>query len=149
MVRIILGAASWGALGIALWTKDLRWAAASCGFGTFWWFSDFFGSRIFRPFGGLVLQVFRGGPGRPVLDQRTIHDAMSELEIQVLDQATSREVQIQAALRLSDLYRVINQDEVRAEAVMNLVRGRFPDAVELTKIPRMHADKHGSAPDKP
>jgi hypothetical protein len=140
VVRVFLGTATWGSLGLGLLTRDVRWFMTAGALGTIWWLADFLWNRIMTPLGGFLAQAARGEgalpPPGPLL---SVEDTVRLLEAHI-EGDSSRHVQIQAALRLADLYRAAYHDNVRALEIIERVRTRFPDAKELAN--RDQSDAH-------
>jgi hypothetical protein len=112
------------------------WAIAAA-VGTAWWASDLLAEYLFRPFGEWMTDVFMsGGVGvddsasRPKLD-----DLIRLLESHIA-RGTSQQVDINAAIRLEEIYRTVKKDPARARAVMEIVRTRYPEAPELMRHER-------------
>jgi hypothetical protein len=130
--RTSLAIATWVSLAIGLVVKDVRWMVASGAFGTLWWTADIVVAWVLEPLaqflGGRFLEGEADSPS--VETEHNLENTTRLLEHHIEGNA-ARHVQIQAALRLADLYRVLDGDEVRSRAVLDLVRSRFPDAEEL------------------
>jgi hypothetical protein len=136
IIRMFLGTATWGSVGLAILTRDARWFVASGAFGTIWWTADSIVKWVVDPLGDFVGRLLRGDIDMPPATSKlTVDDTVRLLESHIEGEAT-RSVQIQAAMRLSDLYRVVYKDEIRARAVLDRVRSRFPDAAELKDVSR-------------
>ncbi len=133
--RSTLALSTWGSLGIGAWTGDVRWFVASGAFGTLWWTADSLVEWAIRPLVDLLGQVIQGSV-RTSSSQvgPSLEDTVSRLEAHI-DNNAARAVQIQAALKLSDIYRAVYKDAVRAQAILALARTRFPDAPELPAPP--------------
>jgi hypothetical protein len=131
VIRMFLGTATWVSVGLGLLTRDVRWFVTAGALGTIWWLADFLWNRVVTPFGEFLEQVARGEidppPASAVL---SVEDTVRLLEDHINGDA-SRQVQIQAALRLADLYRAAYHDNARAVDVIRRVKNRFPDAEEL------------------
>jgi hypothetical protein len=130
VVRVFLGTATWGSLGLGLLTRDARWFVTAGALGTIWWLADFLWNRIIAPFGGFLAQVARGEVDQSPASTLSVEDTVRLLEAHIEGDA-SRHVQIQAAIRLADIYRAAYHDNARAIEVIRRVKGRFPDAEEL------------------
>jgi hypothetical protein len=107
-------------------------AAAAC--GAVWWAWDLIQEHLVQPLGGwLTTTLLAGGAGiddaatRPKLD-----DLIRLLERHIV-QGTSRQVDINAAIRLEEIYRTVKKDPERARAVIETVRARYPGAPELAR----------------
>lgn len=133
IVRRVFGGATivFGAIGLLL-RDDPRWFAASGACGALWLAWDVLRDHVLAPFGEWVHHALSGGiTGGPAPNTRpTLEDTIRLLESHIAGEA-SRGVQINAAIRLEEIYRLIKKDEAKARDVIERVRGRFPDAVEL------------------
>ncbi len=136
-VRVIFGTATvvFALLGFIVGEGSGRLFAASAAFGAVWFGWDLLLDHLFRPLGGwasrLLTEGTTGGGGfsaRPSLD-----DTVRLLE-RHLARPTSRQVDINAAIRLEEIYRVVKQDPARAREVIRVVRERYPDAPELQRF---------------
>lgn len=134
LVRSVFGIATilFAAIGFLI-GNDPRWFAASGALGIIWTLWGWGHDHILRPLSdwmvrglGDVGQMKVGGL-RPTLD-----DTIRLLESHLRGTA-SREVQIQAAIRLEEIYRTIRKDPVRAAEVLARVRARYPEAPELER----------------
>lgn len=136
IVRAAFGIATivFAVIGFVL-GSDPRWFAASGAFGLIWTLWGWAYDHILNPFGewlaragaGDVGQI-RSGSLRPTLDD-TIRLLESHLE-----GGAARDVQIQAAIRLEEIYRTIKKDPVRAAEVIARVRALYPEAPELERL---------------
>lgn len=133
IVRAGLGAATvlFAVIGTVL-GGDLRWYGASGLVGTMWWLWDFLSERVFQPLGASLARLFFEGGDLPSSRASSAEDIIQRLEAR-LDQVISRESDVQAALRLADLYRVVRDDDLRARAVVEMMKARYPDSPELRK----------------
>ena len=132
IIRRSLGVATLVSAALAFAGVDRRWFAASAVFGATWWAWDTLAEYVFVPLAGLAARILEGGIDLPPPEVRpTLQDTVRLLHHHI-EQHASREVQIQAALRLVDIYRGVYKDEDRAREVIALVRQRFPDAGELS-----------------
>jgi len=111
--------------------------AAAVGCGAVWWAWDLLTAYVVRPLGCWMSQMILGGGlgiddagSRPKLD-----DLIRLLESH-LAHSTSRQVDINAALRLAEIYRTVKKDPDRAQAVLEIVRARYPGAPELARHER-------------
>ncbi len=132
VIRAFLGIATWGSLALALLTKDLRWFVASGAFGTTWWTLDMLIKWLLAPLGDFFARFFRGDLDLPPANIRPTADETVRFLEHHIEQNAGREVQIQAALRLADIYRALYRDGDRARAMLELVKSRFPDAEETS-----------------
>ncbi|HTT68886.1 MAG TPA: hypothetical protein VMF70_12745 [Gemmatimonadales bacterium] len=110
---------------------DGRWLAASGAFGIAWWAWDFVWESVLGPLGGLATGVLGGSAAVEDPPDLTLDDTIRLLESHLAADGVPRHVQIQSALRLSEIYRLSRNDPARADAVLQRVRERWPDAPEL------------------
>lgn len=133
VVRRIFGGATivFGAIGLLL-RDDVRWFAASGACGALWLGWDVLRDHVLAPFGDWVHHALSGGlaDGPPPNTRPTLDDTIRLLESHIAGDA-SRAVQINAAIRLEEIYRLVKKDAAKARDVIKRVRGRFPDAAEL------------------
>ena len=61
----------------------------------------------------------------------TLDDEIADLEMRLADPTLAAEHEIPAALRLAEIYRKYRHDSRRAEALVDRVRAKYPDAPEL------------------
>lgn len=138
IVRVIFGTATFLFLGAALVVRsDPRLYAASAVFGTVWWLWDLLVEYVVEPLGQWVVRELLGGgigatPSglRPDLD-----DTIRFLEAH-LARGAGRHVDINAAIRLEEIYRLAKKDTAQARRVIEVVRERYPDAPELRRYER-------------
>ena len=109
---------------------DVGWYAASGLMGTMWWLWDFFVEWLFAPIGAALARLFLEGGDMP--PKRDPEDTAQWLEAR-LEQTVTRQSDIQAALRLADLYRVMHDDPVRARAVVEMMKTRYPRDADLAR----------------
>ena len=128
--RTFLGAATVLTALLGL-TGDARWFAASGAFGTVWWAWDFLSDSVFGPLVSWLLGILTGSATVEEPPDLTLDDTIRLLEDHLTADGVTRHVQIQAALRLSEIYRLNQKDPVKAKAVIERVRARWPDAPEL------------------
>lgn len=137
VVRTVFAAATIGSalIGFAI-RGDPRWFVASGAFGFIWLVWDLLSDHVLAPLGDWIHRMWAGGVGtlgsgalRPTLDD-TIRLLESHLE-----KGASRPVQIQAAIRLEEIYRTIRKDPDAARRVIGLVKERFPEASSLFTNP--------------
>ena len=128
--RATVGGGTWAAIVLGLVTHDKRWFAASALLGAMWFAADSLVARIFDPLMQFLLGWFQGDEDLPVELRPTVDDTIRLLEHHIENHA-HRHVQIQAALRLADIYRAVYRDQDKAALVLEKVRMRFPDAAEL------------------
>jgi len=132
--RAVLGTATVLFLVIALLLRDdPRWYVAAGTAGVFWTLWDLVWSHVLAPLGRWIVQAFSGGLAGPPPNVRpTLEDTIRLLESHVAGKA-ARGVQLQAAIRLEEIYRMVKKDPGRARDVIRRMRDRFPDAVELRR----------------
>lgn len=120
-----------GVLGLLLGEGRLLVAAGL--FGTLWTLWDVIWGRVVGPFGTWAFRALSEGPDAPpAADRPTLDDTIRLLESH-LEHRAGRHVEIQAALRLEEIYRTVRKDPARARAVLGRVRARYPDAPELER----------------
>jgi hypothetical protein len=107
-------------------------AAGAC--ATMWWAWDFLVEFVFEPIEDFVHYLLQGGAAqndrsglRPSLD-----DTVRLLENHIAN-PTSAKVDINAAIRLEEIYRTAKKDPAKAQEVLRTVRARYPDAPELQR----------------
>lgn len=110
---------------------DKRWLAASGAFGVAWWGWDFVWENVLGPLGGLVTGILGGSVEVEDPPDLTLDDTVRLLESHLASDGVPRHVQIQSALRLAEIYRLGRHDPAKADAVLQRVRERWPDAPEL------------------
>lgn len=134
VVRIVFAAATviFGAAGLAM--RDAKLLAASAAFGVLWTAWDLLWDRVLGPaLEWAVRALVEGvGDGPPPDVRPTLDDTIRLLESH-LNRGAARHVQIQAAIRLEEIYRTVRKDPGRARAVIERARRRFPDAEELRR----------------
>jgi len=128
--RTTVSGGTWAAIMLGFVTHDKRWFAASALLGAMWFAADSLTARIFSPLMEFLLGWFQGDKDLPVEVRPTADDTIRLLEHHIENNA-DRHVQIQAALRLADIYRAVYRDHDKAALVLERVRARFPDAPEL------------------
>jgi hypothetical protein len=118
-------------------------AAAAC--GTAWWAWDLLAVHVFGPFGDWVEDALLGG-GIGVSDEsmRLSLDELVAMLERHLAHPTSKQVDLNAAIRLEEIYRTVKKDPDAARRVVQIVRDRYPDAPELASLGE--GDGHGDAP---
>ena len=115
---------------------DARWFAASGAFGIAWWAWDFLWDSVVGPMGGWFTGMLTGTSTVEEPPDLTLDDTVRLLESHLAADGTTRHVQIQSALRLAEIYRLNQKDEAKAQAVIQRVRERWPDAKELEVFER-------------
>jgi hypothetical protein len=140
--RTIFGSATIGSGLVALLLRDdARWFAAAGVFGLLWWSWDLLLDHVFVPLGEWMAQVFTSGVAQGAAPnvRPTLEDTIRLLEGHIRKRA-SRQVEINAAVRLEEIYRTVKRDPERARDVIARVRERYPDARELE---RYRSDESG------
>jgi hypothetical protein len=135
-VRGIFGTATVLTFLVALLVReDPRWFVISGTCATVWWAWDLLMEHVFVPIGDWFMSVLTGGAltSPPPGARPTMEDTIRLLESH-LEHGASRKVDINAALRLEEIYRTVKQDPERARRVVELVLERYPDAEELAKF---------------
>ena len=135
IVRLVFGTATVALLIVAIAVRtEPRLFAAAAGCGAIWWAWDLLIEHVVEPLGGWITGTFMGGgvgvddtASRPKLD-----DLIRLLESHIAH-GTSRQVDINAAIRLEEIYRTVKKDPSRARAVIETMRARYPDAPELDR----------------
>jgi hypothetical protein len=132
--RAILGTATVLFFVMALVVRDdPRWYVAAGAAGIFWTLWDLVWGHLLAPLGHWIVLAFSGGLGGPPPNVRpTLEDTIRLLESHITANA-ARRVQLQAAIRLEEIYRTVKNDPGRARDVIRRVRERFPDAWELDR----------------
>jgi hypothetical protein len=115
---------------------DARWFAASGAFGTAWWAWDFLWDNVVGPLGGWFTGMLTGSATVEDPPDLTLDDTIRLLESHLAADGVTRHVQIQSALRLAEIYRLNRKEPEKAEAVLERVRARWPDAPELKVFQR-------------
>jgi hypothetical protein len=138
VVRVVLGVATIALLIFAFGVRNsLQLWAIAAAVGTAWWASDLLTEYVFRPFGEWVTDVFMsGGVGVDDAASRPKLDDLIRLLEGHIARGTSQKVDINAAIRLEEIYRTVKKDPARAKAVMEIVRTRYPNAPELMRHER-------------
>lgn len=126
IVRAVVGLATVVLFVIAIAVEqDMGLFAAAAGLGAVWWGWDLLTTYVVRPLGDWTTQTLLGG-GLGIDDDASrpkLEDLIRLLESH-LAHSTSRQVDINAALRLAEIYRTAKKDPERAEAVLEIVRDR-------------------------
>ncbi|HXY70616.1 MAG TPA: hypothetical protein VEH62_14305 [Gemmatimonadales bacterium] len=115
---------------------DHRMLALSGACGTVWWGWDFLWDNVVGPLGGLFTGMLTGSVTVEEPPDLTIDDTVRLLESHLAADGVPRHVQIQSALRLAEIYRLGRNDPAKADAVLQRVRERWPDAPELKAAPK-------------
>jgi hypothetical protein len=136
VVRSLLGGATVVSLVFGWWLGgDARILALSSALGTVWLAWDLLTDYVIGPVAGFLGQVLSGQVGVQPSDatRPSLEDTIRLLENHI-DHHASRHVQVNAALRLAEIYRTVKHDPERAHQVVERVRARFPDATELKRV---------------
>ncbi len=135
VVRLIFGTATIVLLVAAFLVRsDPRLFVASAACGVMWWAWDLLVEYVATPLGDWVsMQLLGGGIGTLPLQARpNLEDVIRLLE-GYLQRGASRKVDINAAIRLEEIYRTVKKDPARARAAIRLAKERYPDAPELAR----------------
>lgn len=146
LVRTVLGVVTVVLLVCAFGVRNSiqLWAIAAA-VGTAWWASDLLTEHVFRPFGEWMTDVFMsGGVGIDDAASRPKLDDLIRLLESHIARGTSQKVDINAAIRLEEIYRTVKKDPARAKAVMEIVRTRYPNAPELMRHERASRELLGA-----
>jgi hypothetical protein len=134
VVRSLLAVAAVGFGGVGLIGGDERLLVAAGAFGIIWTIWDLMWERVLGPATDWLTRALTEGVSGPPVDTRpTLDDTIRLLESH-LARDTARSVQIQAAVRLEEIYRTVKKDPERAREVIQRVRERYPDAEELERF---------------
>lgn len=118
-------------IGVA--TGDARWYLASGLGGTLWWLWDFVADYVFAPIGELFFRVLQGDSDLPPANVRPTGEETIGLLEERVERTVSAESDVHAALQLADLYRAFQKDPMRARAVIEMMRARYPDDTALQR----------------
>jgi hypothetical protein len=136
VVRVVLGTATVALLVLAVAVgREPRLFAAAAIFGTVWWSWDLLMKHVFEPLADWMLGTVVGsglGPSDPTL--RPTLDELIVLLERHLERPTSQKVDINAAIRLEEIYRTVRPDPAAARRVIATVRARYPGAPELARF---------------
>ena len=136
VVRGVFAAATVLCLVLGLGLQSAKLLAAGGAFGLIWTLWDVLWSRVLGPGGGWVARVLTEGVGEtPAATRPTLDDTIRLLENH-LAHGADRHVEIQAAIRLEEIYRTIRKDPARAREILEMVRRKYPDAEELKRHDR-------------
>jgi hypothetical protein len=134
-VRRIFGTATivFAGVGFAV-GDDPRWFVASGMCGVLWWSWDLLLEYVVTPVGDWISgQLIGGGLMGSSAGMRPNLEEMIGLLEGHLRRGTSRKVDINAAVRLEEIYRTVKKDPGRAREVIRIARERYPDAAELAR----------------
>jgi hypothetical protein len=100
-----------------------------------WWGWDLLLEHILLPIGDWLMSVFSGGAltSPPGGARPTLEDTIRFLEGH-LERGASPRVEINAAIRLEEIYRTVKKDPERARRVVDLVLERYPNAPKLKRF---------------
>jgi hypothetical protein len=136
VVRVVLGTATIALLVLAFVAgRQARLFAAAAAFGTIWWTWDFLMAHVFLPLGDWMMGTVVGGGLGP--SDATIRPTLDELVALLerhLERPTSQKVDINAAIRLEEIYRTVRPNPEAARRVIATVCERYPDAPELARF---------------
>ena len=147
IVRAALAAATigFGALGLMMGAPRMLMAAGA--FGIMWTLWDIIWDRVFAPFGDWATRMLTEGsvgvaqtPTRPNL-QDTIRLLENHLE-----HGASRSVEIQAAIRLEEIYRTVRKQPEKARDVVKRISAKYPDAMELERLLKAGGSRRTDGP---
>jgi hypothetical protein len=138
VIRLLFGTATVALLVFAFAVReDARLFAAAAVCGTIWWVWDLLTAHVFQPLGDWVTQtVVGGGLGETDGSTRPGLDDLVRLLESHLERGASRHVDINAAIRLEEIYRVVRKDPESARRVVEIALRRYPDAAELERFRR-------------
>ena len=144
VIRGFFGTATIGSLLIALLIGDARWYAISAACGLVWWAWDLLLEYFLVPLGDWFMGIVTGGVTDQSASQTrlTLEDTIRLLENH-LQHHTAPKVDINAAIRLEEIYRTVKKDPERARRVIEIVLERYPDAPELERYRRTVQDGGG------
>lgn len=123
---------AFGLIGLAI-RGDARWFAASGIFGAIWWAWDLLAAHVFAPLSDWAFRALSGDALGPPPNVRPTLDETIRLLENHLERPTTRQVDINAAIRLEEIYRTIKRDSAKARRAIRIVRERYPDAPELAR----------------
>ena len=135
-IRGIFGTATLVTFLVAVLVKeDPRWFVVSGTCGLIWWGWDLLLEHVFLPIGDWLMSVFAGGAltSPPAGARPNLEDTIRFLEHH-LEHGASPRVEINAAIRLEEIYRTVKKDPERARRVVDLVLQRYPDAPKLKRF---------------
>ena len=138
IVRLVFGTATVALLVVAfVVSAEPRLFAAAAVCGTVWWAWDVLTAHVFEPIGEWVNgAIVGGGVGGSDPSTRPSLDEVVQMLERHLERPTSRKVDLNAAVRLEEIYRTVKQDPAAAARVIAVVRERYPDAPELARFGR-------------
>jgi len=136
VVRMVFGTATVSLLVVAFAVdREPRLFAAAAAFGAIWWSWDLLLEHVFEPLGDWIVRtVAGGGVGMSDPTARPSLDELVRLLESHLARGSSRQVDLNAAIRLEEIYRMVKRDPEGAQRVIALVLERYPDAPELQQF---------------
>lgn len=136
VVRAVFAAATVVFLLLGLGLRSPRLLAAAAAFGLVWTLWDLLWDRVLGPGGAWAARVLTEGVGEaPAATRPTLDDTIRLLESH-LAHGADRHVEIQAAIRLAEIYRTIRKEPERAREILEAVRRKYPDAAEIARHDR-------------
>lgn len=151
IVRTVFGTATVALLLVALLVnREPRLFAAAAAFGAVWWSWDLLLEHVFQPLGDWIVGTMAaGGVGMSEPATRPNLDELVRLLEGHLARGSSRQVDINAAIRLEEIYRTVKRDPDGAQRVIALVLERYPDAAELERFRGVAGGKDAPPPAGP
>lgn len=140
-LRRVLGGVtvvSWALAGFAWWSSgSIDWGAVGFA-GTVWAIYSFFTTiaDTVTGLGRFIGNQFTGNVALPV-PQDTIEEQRARFE-HMLQEPLDRHREIIVGIRLAEIYRTHDVDEVKSTALLDRLRAKYPDAPEL-----FHSDHLG------
>lgn len=140
VLRGILGGATAVAalalVAVSLGLKRVEWrlVALTLTLWSAWGFFDALLASVVEPFGRFVGNAFTGGamPGGTAI---TIEDETAMLErLVTADPPPPRHRVVLAGIRLAEIYRTHEHDAAKADALIDRLVARYPDAPELKYV---------------
>jgi hypothetical protein len=138
--RIVGGVAlvAWVLAGLSWWSSgSIDWAVVGFA-GGMWAVYSFLTTIVdtLADLGSFIGNQFTGNVALPV-PQDTIDDQTARLE-RMLAQPLERHREVLIGIRLAEIYRTHQLDEVKSAALLKRLRAKYPDAPEL-----FHSDRLG------
>jgi hypothetical protein len=151
IVRMVFGTATVSLLVVAFVVgREPRLFAAAAAFGAIWWSWDLLLEHVFQPLGDWIVGTLAsGGIGMSDPTARPTLDELVRLLENHLARGSSRQVDLNAAIRLEEIYRTVKRDPEGARRVIALVLERYPDAPELQQFRGAGGAGEGVAPVEP
>lgn len=136
VVRMVFGTATVSLLLLALVAgREPRLFAAAAASGAIWWSWDLLLEHVFQPLGDWIVRTaVAGGVGMSGPAARPNLDELVRLLESHLARGSSRQVDLNAAIRLEEIYRTVKRDPEGAQRVIAIVLQRYPDAPELQRF---------------